>query len=166
MKKKIAIHHFQVHPTPPHPSSTTTTITTSQVFITIVMQKQGALGSMWKSWMCEKFFVASSELTVVPKKPLPATWLSCMTPVFRDIRELLQRKRFRLRKRNYGNEFAFFQNLSRLFQLAQNAESGLEFAETAPMRKKNLSWYVYILHKTSTKKHLTSWPCMGGKEMY
>lgn len=89
-----------------------------------------------------------------------------MTPLFRDIRELLQRKRFRLRKRNYENEFAFFQTLSRLFQLAQNAKRGLEFAETAPMRKKNLSWYVYILHKTSTEKNLTSWPCMGGKEMY
>ena len=34
------------------------------------------------------------------------------------------------------------------------------------MRKKNLSWYVNILHKTSTEKNLTSWPCMGGKEMY
>ena len=42
----------------------------------------------------------------------------------------------------------------------------LNSRRTAPMRKKNLSWYVYILHKTSTEKNLASWPCMGGKEMY
>ena len=138
MKNKIAIHHFhidnnapcstQTPPPPPPPPKFCITIA-------IVRQKKVALWCIWKWWICEQFFLASSELTVVPKPPLLATWLSCMAPLFRDIRELLQRKRFRLRERNYENESAFFQTLSRLFQLAQNAKSGLEFAENSTHEK-------------------------------
>ena len=31
------------------------------------MQKKVALWCIWKWWICEQFFLASSELTVVPK---------------------------------------------------------------------------------------------------
>ena len=32
------------------------------------MQKKVALWCIWKWWICEQFFLASSELTVVPKQ--------------------------------------------------------------------------------------------------
>lgn len=60
-----------------------------------------------------------------------------------------------------------FSKLCRVYSnLLKMPKVDLNLRRTAPMRKKNLSWYVYILHKTSTEKNLTSWPCMGGKEMY
>ena len=60
-----------------------------------------------------------------------------------------------------------FSKLCRVYSnLLKMPKVDLNSRRTAPMRKKNLSWYVYILHKTSTEKNLASWPCMGGKEMY